>query len=264
MLHNLMLHCVLLPLVTGNAKHKAQHSTQCCTFTPSHMHQTKQHALWLPCQVVVSVLACPNMPQEPILAIGPVDEAERQSYEARRRRYGYPSGRECGWDGKPPWEGPATTPESISKPTLQEDPSDGVGCLFVAVRDQPTNFLCLVRALQQAHHMWRAIHVKLHPASTNFVNLFLCSSHSLATTTEHHRLLPHPAAIYSGLSNNNIAAPVVFANPKTFIAPCSLLLTTTAPFLPPHPTPPGPSPSPLMPMRTFVVFGESKATLLLV
>jgi hypothetical protein len=136
MLHNLMLHCVLLPLVTGNAKHKAQHSTQCCTFTPSHMHQTKQHALWLPCQVVVSVLACPNMPQEPILAIGPVDEAERQSYEARRRRYGYPSGRECGWDGKPPWEGPATTPESISKPTLQEDPSDGVGCLFVAVRDQ--------------------------------------------------------------------------------------------------------------------------------
>ncbi len=137
-------------------------------------------------------------------------------------------------------------------------------CLWLSGIREPTNFLCLVRALQQAHHMWRAIHVKLHPTSTNFVNLFLCSSHSLATTTEHHRLLPHPAAIYSGLSNNNIAAPVVFANPKTFIAPCSLLLTTTAPFLPPHPTPPGPSPSPLMPMRTFVVFGESKATLLLV
>lgn len=75
------------------------------------------------------------MPQEPILAVGPIDEAERQDYEARRQRYGYPSGSERVWDYKP-WEGPATTPEFISRPSLQEDLPDGVGCLFVAVRCQ--------------------------------------------------------------------------------------------------------------------------------
>ena len=136
------------------------------------MHQTEQQALWLPCQVVLSVLACANLPQEPILAIGPTDEAERQDYEDRRQRHGDPSWSEGGWSHKPPWEGLATTPEFISKPSLQEDVSDSVGCLFVAVRGQGAYQLPLFgKALQQTHHMWQAIHVKFHPASNRLCQI---------------------------------------------------------------------------------------------
>ena len=49
---------------------------------------------------------------------------------------GNPFWGEGGWSHKPPWEGFATTPEFISKPSLQEGVPDGVGCLFVAVRGQ--------------------------------------------------------------------------------------------------------------------------------
>ena len=86
--------------------------------------------------MVLSVLACPNLPQEPILAVGPIVEAERRDYEARRQRYGDPSWSEGGWSHKSPWEGLATTPELTAKPSLQEDVPDGVGCLFVAIRVQ--------------------------------------------------------------------------------------------------------------------------------
>ncbi len=77
------------------------------------------------------------------MAIGPIDEAERQDYEDRRQRHGDPSWSEGGLGHKPPWEGPATTPEIISKPSLQEDVPDGVGCLFVAVRGQGAYQLAL-------------------------------------------------------------------------------------------------------------------------
>lgn len=52
-----------------------------------------------------------------------------------------------------------------------------------------------------------------------------------------HILLPYVAATYSDLGNN-IDVPVVFALPKTFNTPCSLLQTKTATLLscPTHPT----------------------------
>ncbi len=93
--------------------------------------------------MVLSVLACPNLPQEPILAVGPTDEAERQDYEAQRQHYRDLSWSEGGWSHNPPWEGLATTPVFISKPSLQEGMHAGVGCLFVAVRGQGAYQLAL-------------------------------------------------------------------------------------------------------------------------
>jgi len=115
-------------------------------------------------------------------------------------------------------------------------------CLWLSGVRKPTSLLCLVRALQQAHCMWRGIHVKLHPASNKLCQICIPDSshsliHCLITVVQQHVLLLHVAATCSVL-HNNIAVPVVFAIPKTFNTPCSLLQTKTATLLTHSPPPP--------------------------